>query len=80
MNIILTDSALKEAVAKAGGGAALADFLGIRPQAVNNWRRCPAERVLEVERASGVHRSRLRPDLYPPHEYMDTPIKTAEQP
>jgi len=75
------DSALQEAIAKAGGQSALADFLGIRPPAVHGWRRCPAERVLEVERASGVHRSRLRPDLYPPHEYGLNDAQTpAEQP
>jgi len=38
--------------------------------AVSQWLRfrIPAERVLDVERASGISRDRLRPDLYPPAE------------
>lgn len=39
--------------------------IGISAAAVSQWRRVPAERVLEVEKASGVSRSALRPDLYP---------------
>jgi DNA-binding transcriptional regulator YdaS (Cro superfamily) len=44
----------------------LADVLGISVAAVCQWDRVPAERVLEVERATGVSRHDLRPDLYPP--------------
>jgi DNA-binding transcriptional regulator YdaS (Cro superfamily) len=46
----------------------LARRLGIRPQSVQQWvesKRIPAERVVEVERATGVSRKKLRPDLYP---------------
>jgi DNA-binding transcriptional regulator YdaS (Cro superfamily) len=45
----------------------LARRLGIRPQSVQQWvqaRRIPAERVVDVEKATGVPRSLLRPDLY----------------
>jgi 4-hydroxyphenylacetate 3-monooxygenase len=56
---------LAEAIAAAGGTAALARAVGLSPQAVSQWRRVPAARVIAVEAASGVSRRRLRPDLYP---------------
>jgi DNA-binding transcriptional regulator YdaS (Cro superfamily) len=49
----------------AGGTKTLAIRLGITPQAVSGWFRIPAERVIQVEDATGVPRSELRPDLYP---------------
>lgn len=61
---------LEAAIELAGGQAALAELLGVRQSHVSNWknrnRRVPAERVLEIERVTGVSRQRLRPDLYPP--------------
>lgn len=36
---------------------------GITPQAISQWRQVPAERVLEVERVTGIARETLRPDL-----------------
>ena len=64
---------LERAIAAAVGVKALAQKLGIRPQAVSQWKRqqrLPASRVLAVERhANGeVSREELRPDLYPPNE------------
>lgn len=56
--------ALKLAVAKAGGTCAIAASLGVTPQAVSQWRRCPSKRVLDVERESGVSRHDLRPDIF----------------
>lgn len=58
--------ALDRAKAAAGGPVELARKLGgISSQAVSQWRRVPAERVIEVERVSGISREELRPDLYP---------------
>jgi DNA-binding transcriptional regulator YdaS (Cro superfamily) len=45
----------------------LALLLGITHGAVSQWRRVPADRVVAVERVTGISRSTLRPDLYPPH-------------
>ena len=50
-----------------GSQRKLAKLLHIKPQAVNNWvkkGRIPAERVIAVEKVSGVSRNVLRPDLY----------------
>lgn len=58
---------LAQAKAAAGGSAGLARALGgITSQAVSQWRQVPPERVLDVERVTGVPRQELRPDLYPP--------------
>lgn len=50
------------------GPTELARRLGVRQSVVSNWKsrgQIPAERVLEVERVTGVSRHDLRPDLYP---------------
>lgn len=47
-----------------GGEAALARLLGLTRQAVNKWRRVPADRIADVERVSGVPRENLRPDIF----------------
>jgi DNA-binding transcriptional regulator YdaS (Cro superfamily) len=49
---------------KAGGMRALARELGINYQAIQTWKRIPAERVLAVETITGIPREQLRPDLY----------------
>lgn len=51
----------------------LTDFarrMSVNKSTVTRWaqKRIPAERVLDVERATGVGRHLLRPDLYPPIE------------
>lgn len=53
-----------KAAEKAGGVVALARELGIKHTAMYSWKRVPAERVLEIERVSGISRHELRPDLY----------------
>jgi hypothetical protein len=58
------DPGLREAIRAAGGIGVLARRLGIAQPSVSGWRRVPAERIVAVERATGVHRSVLRPDLY----------------
>jgi DNA-binding transcriptional regulator YdaS (Cro superfamily) len=60
--------ALKRAIAIAGNSAVLAKRIGITPQALSQWEVVPPLRVIAVERATGVSRSELRPDLYPADE------------
>lgn len=46
--------------------AELASRLGISQPSVSNWRKrgIPIARVIDVERVTGIHRSKLRPDLF----------------
>jgi DNA-binding transcriptional regulator YdaS (Cro superfamily) len=60
------DEITKAAVIAAGGPIKLAKALGIRRQAVEQWRRVPSERCLAVEELSGISRHVLRPDIYGP--------------
>ncbi len=62
------DVALKRAIRIAGGNQRLAEAIGCSPQAISLWDKVPHLRVLAIERATGVPRSELRPDLYPPAE------------
>lgn len=54
-------------IAKAGGASKIAKQLNITTQAISQWARVPAERVIPIEKISGgvVTRHELRPDIYP---------------
>ncbi|MBJ2282469.1 helix-turn-helix domain-containing protein [Pseudomonas sp. MF6767] len=58
---------LERAILAAGSGKALAGLLGVTPMAVSYWkaRGVPARHALSIEKATGVSRHELRPDLYP---------------
>lgn len=55
---------LLRAIDAAGGISALARKLGISQAALSKWRRVPAHQIIAVEKATGVPREELRPDLY----------------
>jgi len=61
----MRDAGLSEAIRAAGGVSQLAEKIGISQPSVSNWHKIPAERVLSVEKVTGVSRTALRPDLYP---------------
>ena len=61
----MRDAGLNEAIRAAGGVSQLAEKIGISQPSVSNWHKIPAERVLTVEKVTGIPRSILRPDLYP---------------
>jgi DNA-binding transcriptional regulator YdaS (Cro superfamily) len=43
----------------------LSEALGdLKPQAISQWVKVPAGRVLEVERITGLSRHDLRPDIF----------------
>jgi DNA-binding transcriptional regulator YdaS (Cro superfamily) len=50
---------------KAGGLGKLADALGIRHQSFYSWKEVPPKRVVAFEKATGIPRDEIRPDLYP---------------
>ena len=60
------DAILKKAIEKAGGATALAKSLNITTQAISQWKKVPASRVLQVEAATlgAVTRHELRPDVF----------------
>lgn len=53
---------LDELRAERGALSRLAQALGLTPQAVHQWSIVPLERVIDVERATGIARHKLRPD------------------
>lgn len=57
---------VKKAAKSSGGVVALARELGIKHTALYSWTRVPAERVLDIERITGVSRHDLRPDIFGP--------------
>lgn len=62
-------TALERACEAVGGISEMARQLGIKPPSISEWKarnRVPAERVLEVEKISGVSRYELRPDIFGP--------------
>jgi DNA-binding transcriptional regulator YdaS (Cro superfamily) len=66
-NDMLREDGLEAAIEAAGGLRALARLLGITHQAILQWQerdKVPADRILDIERVTGVGRERLRPDLY----------------
>ncbi len=58
------DPGLRLAVEAAGSMTNLARMIGIAPQAIAQWDVVPINRVLEVEKATGVDRELLRPDMF----------------
>jgi len=58
------DIGLQKAIQVAGTGERLAADLGITPQAISQWEKVPLNRVLDVERVTGIPRSELRPDFF----------------
>lgn len=63
----MKNTGLQKAISIAGSQTALAKRLGKYPQLVQFWSstQVPAKWVLKIEKETGVHRSEIRPDLYP---------------
>lgn len=62
------DKVLKQAIGLLGGEIELARVAGVSRQAVHKWTRIPPVRVLAIEKATGIPREVLRPDIYPPND------------
>ena len=65
----MTKAHLRRVIQKGGGARVVAATIGLKsPQVVHNWiarASIPPKYVLGVERATGISRHALRPDLYP---------------
>jgi DNA-binding transcriptional regulator YdaS (Cro superfamily) len=59
------EAAARRAIEIAGGMRALARAIGIRHQGISKWTKVPATQALAVEKATGISRHVLRPDIYP---------------
>src|SRR5215470_2272490 len=75
----MADRGLQEAIRAVGGVTELARRIGISQPSVSNWTRVPAERVLQVENASGIARAILRPDLYAEPDIDDVARGRAQE-
>ena len=61
---------LKAAIDIAGSQLALAKRIGVKQSYISNWlnrdkQGVPARYVILIEKATGVPRHELRPDIYP---------------
>lgn len=67
---------LDAAIAAAGGMEGFQKALGVARRTVFLWKQngVPAERVPEVEAATGIPRHRLRPDLWPANATPAAPL------
>lgn len=66
-----TQLALQKAIATLGGQVKLADAIQTSQQNVSNWLRTgkvAPDKVILIEKVTGVSRHELRPDIYPPEE------------
>lgn len=61
---VMQPDPIAEAVKKAGSVSALAKLIGVKPQAISQWREIPARRVPDISRLTGIPRHELRPDLW----------------
>ena len=60
--------ALEKAIATAGSATKLGQAIGVSGDRVRMWKHrhsLPVQFVLKIERATGVSRHELRPDIYP---------------
>lgn len=78
----MTPDELKKAVEAAGGQSAVARKIGCTSQAVSKWcntGEVPIKRLLDFEKATGIPRQDLYPDLFktkPPRRRA--PVAAAE--
>lgn len=54
------------AIEKAGGQHALAQLLNVSQPTVHHYlyENCPPERARDIEKATGISRSQIRPDIF----------------
>jgi TorA maturation chaperone TorD len=75
----MRDPGLEQVIQTAGGIRGLSRLLGISQPAISNWKRVPADRILQVESVTGVPRAVIRPDLYGAAPMDETELDPVEQ-
>ena len=65
--------------ARRGLLAEVARVLGVTRATVAKWDVVPAERVVEIERITGIPREALRPDLYIRDRVVAVPRRRRQQ-
>jgi len=70
MKEALSERVVRLAIEKAGGISSLARAIGVDRRRVFEWKQIPAKRVLDVEKATGISRHILRPDIFG-SQFMD---------
>jgi DNA-binding transcriptional regulator YdaS (Cro superfamily) len=63
---------IREAAGKVGGVPKLARKLGVSRQAIYQWTEIPVKRAADLERVTGIPRSRFRPDVFTDAARADT--------
>ena len=58
------EDGLKKALQLAGSQTKLAHMLGLRPQAVQHWKRVPIKKAIKVSRLLGIPMNELVPELF----------------
>ncbi len=69
---------LDQAIAAMGSQTALAKAIGKSQGHISKWLErsyVPAESVLAIEKATGIPRQKIRPDLYPDMQPQTSPAK-----
>lgn len=66
MSIAKGNTGIQRAILVVGGQAALAELLGVKQPAISYYlyKRCPAEKAIQIEKLTGVPREEIRPDLF----------------
>ena len=60
----MTSDPIAKAIEKAGSVKALAERLGIRPQAISQWKRVPIEHARAISALTDTPLHELRPDVW----------------
>ena len=57
----------KQIIKSLGGPVAIANILGIKPQAVSQWQHIPTDHVLKLAETTAweITPNQMRPDIYP---------------
>jgi len=75
----MREPGLEQVIQTAGGVRSLSRLLGISQPAISNWKRVPADRILQVEAVTGVPRAVIRPDLFGPTIMEESELDPIEQ-